>query len=57
MMSQGTQKTDNRTDSQNADSRKKPAAVTIGWMGKRGLLQQYWTLSANNTPHLGRLTK
>ena len=36
---QGTQKTDNRTDSRNSDSQKK--TVTTHWMEKRGL-------SANN---------
>ena len=38
-MTQGTQKTDNKTDSRNDDSRKKKNPVTTGWMGKRGLLQ------------------
>ena len=44
MMTQGTQKADNRTDSRNADSRNK--AVTTSWMGRRGLLQLL--LSVNN---------
>ena len=33
-MTQGIQKTDHRTDSQNGDSRNK--TDTTGWMGKRG---------------------
>ena len=37
MMTQGTLKSDDRTDFQNADSRNKPA--TTGWIGRRGLLQ------------------
>ena len=43
-MTQGTQKTDDRTDSRNADSRNgdsRNKPVTTGWMGRRGLLQSY----------------
>ena len=36
-MTQGIQKTADRTDSRNGDSQNKP--VNIGWKGRRGLLQ------------------
>ena len=43
LLTQGTTKTDDRTDSRNGDSRNKP--VTTGWMARRGSLQ----LLPNNT--------
>ena len=39
MMTQETQKTDDRTDSRNGDSREKKNPVTTDWMWKHGLLQ------------------